>query len=74
MDDEQVLANDLVVNMEHSLAGDLKMVGPVLKMSETPLRAQMASPALGEHTDSILGELDYSPEAIVRLKDDGVTL
>ncbi len=74
VDDEQVLANDLVVSLRHSLAGDLKMVGPLLKMSETPLKAQMASPALGEHTDSILRDLDYSPEAIIRLKDAGVTL
>ena len=74
VDDEQVLANDLVVGLEHSLAGDLKMVGPLLKMSETPLEARMASPALGEHTDSILGGLDYSPEAIARLKDAGVTI
>ncbi|MCH8063279.1 MAG: CoA transferase [Chloroflexi bacterium] len=74
VDDEQVLANDLVVSLKHSLAGDLKMVGPLLKMSETPLEARMASPALGEHTDSILGELDYSPEEIARLKEAGVTL
>lgn len=74
VDDEQVLANDLVVSLNHSLAGDLKMVGPMLRMSETPLEAQIASPALGEHTDSILGELDYSPEAIARLRDAGVTL
>ena len=74
VNDEQVLANDLVVSLEHSLAGELKMVGPLMKMSETPLEAKMASPALGEHTDSILRQLDYSPEAITRLRDAGVTL
>ena len=73
MDDEQVLANDLVVKLEHSLAGDLKMVGPILKMSETPLEAQSASPALGEHTAEILGKLGYSDDDIQKLRDDGVT-
>ena len=34
VDNEQVIANDLVVELEHSLAGKLKMVGPILKMSE----------------------------------------
>ena len=72
--DEQVLANDLVVSLRHSLAGEVKMVGPLLKMSETPLKARMASPALGEHTDAILKELDYSPEEIARLREANVTL
>jgi crotonobetainyl-CoA:carnitine CoA-transferase CaiB-like acyl-CoA transferase len=71
--DEQVIANDLVVELEHSLAGKLKMVGPLLKMSGTPLKARSASPALGEHTDEILGALGYTAEEIQRLKDAGVT-
>jgi CoA:oxalate CoA-transferase len=72
-DDPQVRANDLVVELEHSLAGPLKMVGPVVKMSETPTRVQRASPALGEHTDEILSALGYSPREIARLKEEGVT-
>ncbi len=73
IDDEQVLANDLVVELEHSLAGELKMVGPILKMSETPLMAQRASPALGEHTSEILGQLGYSDDEIQKLREDGIT-
>ena len=73
MEDEQVLANDMVVELEHSLAGPIKMFGPILRMSETGLNASSASPALGEHTDQILGALDYSPDEIQRLKDRGVT-
>ncbi len=73
MADEQVLANDLVVELEHSRAGRLKMVGPFVKMSETPLKAVRPSPALGEHTDEVLSELGYSAEEIRRLKELGVT-
>ena len=71
---EQVIANDLVVELDHSLVGSVKMVGPVFSMSETPLEAKMASPALGEHSDEILGQLGYSAEEIQKLKDDGVTV
>ena len=74
LQDEQVKANGLVVDLEHSLAGPVKMVGPMIQMSETPLEARSASPALGEHTDEILLEMGYSSEEITGLKLDGATL
>ncbi|MCL0044417.1 CoA transferase [Dehalococcoidia bacterium] len=73
LEDEQVLANDLVVELEHSIVGSLKMVGPTLKMSDTPLGVKSASPALGEHTNEILGNLGYSRYEIQKLRDEGVT-
>ena len=72
-DDEQVIANDMIVEVEHSTAGKIRMVGPIVQMSETPLKAQSASPALGEHTDEILENLGYTPELIEELKRTGVT-
>ena len=74
MEDEHVLANDLVVELEHTMAGPVKMAGPVLKMSETPLEAKSASPALGQHTDEILANLGYSPQEIQRLREEKVIL
>lgn len=74
INDEQVIANQGVVELEHSLAGTLKMVGPLLNMNETPLEATMASPFLGEHSVEILSRLGYSAEEIQRLREDEVTL
>ena len=71
--DEQVSANGLEVDLEHSLAGRVKMVGPMIQMSETPLEARSASPALGEHTDEILSAMGYTEAEIDGLKGDGVT-
>ena len=68
LDDPQVLANDLVTEVEHSLVGTVRTVGPPFKMSDTPLRVQRPSPALGEHTDAILGELGYTQEQIEGLR------
>ena len=73
LEEQQVVANDMVVELDHRLAGKLKMVGPLVKMSETPLSARAASPALGEHVDEILDSLGYSQERIRQLRDMGVT-
>ncbi|MXY20646.1 MAG: CoA transferase [Dehalococcoidia bacterium] len=73
LDHEQVEANGLSVKLEHTLAGPVKMVGPIISMSETPLEARSASPALGEHTDEILASMGYSQDEIVALKSGGVT-
>ncbi len=73
LDDEQVIANGLVVELEHSVAGPLKMVGPTLTMSDSPLEVRLASPALGEHTDEILTSLGLGEAEIRSLRERGVT-
>jgi formyl-CoA transferase len=41
-------------------------------MSRTPTRVQRAAPALGEHSDDVLGELGHSAEDIARFRDWGI--
>jgi len=74
VDDEQVASNGLVIELDHSVVGKVKMVGPVLKMSETPLEPTRASPALGGHTDEILFEYGYTKAQIQSLREQGITL
>ncbi|MCH8065935.1 MAG: CoA transferase [Chloroflexi bacterium] len=72
VDDPQVIANDLQVEVEHSLVGTVRMAGPPLQMSETPLAVQGPSPALGEHNEEILASLNYSADEIAALREAGV--
>ena len=71
-EDEHVLANDLVVDLEHSVAGPLKMIGAPVKMSRTPVRPRTASPALGQHNTEILSALGYDSAQIEALRKQGV--
>ena len=71
--DEQAIANGYIVDLDHSLVGGMKMYGPPLKMSETPLEVQRPAPALGEHTDEVLSSIGYTSEQIKDLRESGVT-
>jgi len=71
-DDAQVLANGLIVEVEHPTFGTIKMVGPPIQMSDTPLEPQGASPLLGANTDELLAEVGYGPESIAELRGAGV--
>ena len=72
VDDPQVLANDLQVEVEHPVAKTVHMVGPLIRMSETPTTVRNASPTLGQHTDEILASLGLSEDRIAKLREQGV--
>jgi crotonobetainyl-CoA:carnitine CoA-transferase CaiB-like acyl-CoA transferase len=72
-DDPQALAKGLVADLEHPLVGSVRMVGPTLKLSETPAHLRGSSPPLGQDTDAILTRLGYTAEQIDALRAKGVT-
>lgn len=72
LNDPQVRANGLVVEVAHREAGKVIMVGPLARFSETPLPQPVASPALGEHAAEILLELGYAEDEIRRWRDAGI--
>ena len=71
--DPQVLFREMLVEMEHSKVGKLKLVGSPMKLSKTPVQYRIPPPLLGEHTESVLQEvLGYDKEKIARLKEGKV--
>jgi len=71
IDDPQVQANGMMVELDHDLTGPQRQVGPLLRFSKTPLQAQGASPPLDRDTDDILRAAGYSDEEIARLRAQG---
>lgn len=72
-DDQQVIANDYVVDYQHPGMGDMKLVGFPIRFSETPANPRGHAPELGQDTEMILTEmLGYSWEDVARLKESQV--
>jgi crotonobetainyl-CoA:carnitine CoA-transferase CaiB-like acyl-CoA transferase len=70
--DPQVLARDMIVEVEHPDFGALKEVRSPVR-TEGEIRHPARAPRLGEHTDQILREiLSYSDGTIARLRHTGV--
>ncbi|MHB8685181.1 MAG: CaiB/BaiF CoA transferase family protein [Dehalococcoidia bacterium] len=69
--DEQALANEYLLTVEHPTNGPTQVVGFPWKFSETPARAAPAAPELGQHTEDILLSLGYTWDQIAALREGG---
>jgi crotonobetainyl-CoA:carnitine CoA-transferase CaiB-like acyl-CoA transferase len=67
----QVLANETLMETVHPAAGRLRQTRSAARFSATPASMRFGAPALGEHTDAVLGELGYSIAEIATLKGFG---
>jgi crotonobetainyl-CoA:carnitine CoA-transferase CaiB-like acyl-CoA transferase len=70
--DPQVLAQEMVLEVEHPGHGPVRMTGFPVKLGATPAQLRRPAPRLGEHTEALLRELDYAPEQIASLRSAGV--
>lgn len=69
----QIIARDMVCELEHSKLGKIKCLGNPIKLSDTPGYPNMAPPLLGEHTVEVLQKhLGLESKEINRLYQDGV--
>jgi crotonobetainyl-CoA:carnitine CoA-transferase CaiB-like acyl-CoA transferase len=63
----------MVVEVQHPVAGSLKMAGCPVKLSESPAAwLRRPSPLLGEHTEEVLSErLGLGEAELAKLRQDG---
>lgn len=72
LNDEQVLARDMVVPVQLDSGTTVRMPGNPVKLSEAKDRVFSPPPAVGRDTDAVLGELaGYSPERLQSLRGSG---
>jgi CoA:oxalate CoA-transferase len=73
LNDPHVQHREMVVEVAHERAGPLKVVGTPMKFSRTACDIKQASPDLGQHSESVLGDwLGYSKEQIEKLRRDKI--
>lgn len=74
-DDPHVQARNMVINMDHQLAGDrgADLIASPMKFSGTPVTYRLAPPLVGEHTEEVLREkLSLTDDDLAVLRDKEV--
>jgi len=73
VEDPQVKAREMVVDIDHPGSGSVPLPGIVTKMSKTPGGIETPAPKVGQHNEEIFGRLlGLSMEEISELKEKKV--
>ena len=72
LDDPQVIANGMVVEVEQPGVGTVRQMGVPVRLERNPGEVRGPSPEIGEHTNEILTSLGFSTQDITSLRNEGV--
>ena len=68
---EQIAANEIVIQTEHPDAGRLRQARPAAVFSGTPTGTPRPAPRLGADTEEVLGEAGFDSKEIAALREAG---
>ena len=73
LDDEQIKAREMAVEVIHPQLGPMHMMGMPMKFSKTPGDVTMRpAPVVGQDAPEILGSLGYTPEDVAAFENKGI--
>ena len=67
----QTVARDMVVAVDHPVAGRVETIGVPAKFSATPTEVSRPAPLFGQHTREVLSEAGFTPAEIEALFAEG---
>jgi crotonobetainyl-CoA:carnitine CoA-transferase CaiB-like acyl-CoA transferase len=71
LEDPQIHAREMVVQLTHAEYGPLRVLGIPIKLSDTPGIVENAPPKFGEHNHEVLALLGYGETEIAALTTNG---
>ena len=74
LENEQIIANELIHEYDHPGLGRIRQARPGAKFSRSEIRTESIAPGLGEHSHEVLVQLGLSTEEIDALVTSGVVI
>ncbi len=68
----QLLANDMLIDVEQPPIGKVRMMGIPVKLCGNPGQIRRPAPGFGQHTEEVLLELGYTSHKVEELRQQGV--
>lgn len=72
--DPQAIANGFFAELDHPIGGKMNLVTTPVNFSQNPASIRTPAPEVGQHTEEILLELDYSWDDISQFKEERAIL
>ena len=72
MEDQHIKERGAFIERDHPTAGRTTLLAPWIHLSKTPTRIHHDAPAIGQHTDEVLGGLGLTTADLADLRAQGV--
>ena len=68
----QIKSNELIIEEEHPVAGNIRQTRPAARFSVTSPEIRMGAPLHGQHNAEIFAEIGITPEQQEKLREKGI--